>query len=125
MEYYWDDPVVIKYKAGNKLAPHTDERDLTIVVPLNPLRDFPLDGGGTRFWIGGTTPELADDDSGVSLKPKCGSGILFNGNITHSGNSVERYSRFVLMTSITLDQDDEVDDDEYDGEYDDYEVTSV
>lgn len=116
MEYYWDDPVVIKYKAGNMLAPHTDDRDLTIVVPLNPLRDFPLDGGGTRFWIEGTTPELADDDSGVSLQPKCGSGILFNGNITHSGNSVVEGTRFVLMTSITLDEDDEVDDGEYDDE---------
>mmetsp|Transcript_27560 Transcript_27560/g.58240 ORF Transcript_27560/g.58240 Transcript_27560/m.58240 type:complete len:399 (-) Transcript_27560:27-1223(-) len=103
MEYYWDDPVVIKYKAGNKLAPHEDDRDLTIIVPLNPLGSFPLDGGGTRFWLEGTTPEAADETSGISVKPRCGSGIMFNGNITHSGNSVFGGTRFVLMTSITLD----------------------
>eukprot|EP00547_Thalassionema_nitzschioides_P010768 CAMPEP_0194262260 /NCGR_PEP_ID=MMETSP0158-20130606/46456_1 /TAXON_ID=33649 /ORGANISM="Thalassionema nitzschioides, Strain L26-B" /LENGTH=238 /DNA_ID=CAMNT_0039002413 /DNA_START=490 /DNA_END=1206 /DNA_ORIENTATION=+ len=103
MKYYWDDPVVIKYKTGNKLAPHTDDRDLTIVVPLNPLQDFPMDGGGTHFWLEGTTPEIADDGTGISLKPTSGSGILFNGNITHSGNSVVGGTRFVLMTSITLD----------------------
>ena len=107
MDYYWDDPVVIKYKAGNKLAPHDDDRDLTIVVPLNPLDSFPLDGGGTRFWLEGTTPETANETSGISVKPRCGSGIIFNGNIIHSGNSVIGGTRYVLMTSITLDDSKE------------------
>lgn len=119
---YWDDPVVIKYIAGNQLAPHEDMRELTVVVPLNPLETVPLGGGGTRFWLEGTTPEDAantDRTGGVSVKPSAGSGILFNGDITHSGNSVHSGTRFVLMTSITLDDDDddefdEIDDDDQD-----------
>lgn len=104
MDYYWDDPVVIKYTAGNRLAPHEDMRELTIVVPLNPLGGFPLEGGGTRFWPEGTAPEDAGSDAGVSVHPAPGSGIIFNGNITHSGNSVYGGTRFIMMTSINLDE---------------------
>ena len=111
MDFYWDEPVVIKYIAGNTLAPHEDMRDLTIVVPLNPLESIPLVGGGTRFWPGGDAPEAgtanAGSKSGVLLKPPPGSGIIFNGDITHSGNSVYEGTRFVLMTSINLDSEDE------------------
>jgi len=120
--YHWDDPVVIKYIAGNQLAPHEDMRELTIVVPLNPLGEkddtakFPLVGGGTRFWLEGTSPESATSDAGVSIKPSPGSGILFNGDITHSGNSVHQGTRFVLMTSICLDEDSDYDDVDNDGE---------
>lgn len=106
MEYYWDDPVIIKYTAGNRLAPHEDMRQLTIVVPLNPSKDFPLVGGGTRFWPQGTiAPE--DEHGGVSVMAPAGSGIVFNGDITHSGNSVLEGTRFVLMTSINLDDSDD------------------
>ena len=113
--FCWDDPVVIKYDAGNQLAPHEDMRDLTIVVPLNPLKgDFPLPltGGGTRFWLEGTTPACAISDDGVLLKPPAGWGIIFNGEITHSGESVEAGTRFVLMTSIVLDNECESEDEE-------------
>ena len=112
MGYYWDDPVIIKYDAGNELAPHEDMRELTIVVPLNPLGDYPMVGGGTRFWVEGISPACADSDGGVSLMPSAGTGILFNGDITHSGNAVEAGTRFVLMTSIALD--DQADNDEED-----------
>eukprot|EP00957_Ditylum_brightwellii_P046164 3502712-Ditylum_brightwellii.AAC.1 len=77
LKYYWDDPVVIKYDAGNKLAPHEDMRDLTLIVPLNPLNEFPLDGGGTRFWLEGTTPDDADEKDGVNVKPAPGSCLLY------------------------------------------------
>jgi hypothetical protein len=103
MGYYWDDPVVIKYTAGNELAPHVDMRELTVVFPLNPLEYFPLAGGGTRFWLEGTEPDRAGRGDGVSLSPPPGSGIVFNGDIVHSGNSVRGGTRFVLMTSINLD----------------------
>ena len=105
MGTYWDDPVVIKYDVSNQLAPHEDMRDLTIVIPLNPLDQYPLTGGGTRFWLEGTTPDNADCGGGVSIKPAPGSGILFNGEITHSGNTFETGTRFVLMTSVNLDED--------------------
>jgi hypothetical protein len=105
MSFYWDDPVVIKYIAGNRLAPHEDMRELTIVVPLNPTERFPLEGGGTRFWLEGTSPEDTDGNNGVLLTPPPGSGIVFNGDITHSGNSVHEGTRFVLMTSINMDMD--------------------
>ena len=121
--FCWDDPVVIKYDAGNRLAPHEDMRDLTIVVPLNPLlkgdSPLPLTGGGTRFWLEGTTPECATADDGVLLKPPAGWGIIFNGEITHSGESVEAGTRFVLMTSIVLDnesEEEEVQEDDDDDE---------
>jgi hypothetical protein len=115
--FCWDDPVVIKYDAGNCIAPHEDMRDLTIVIPLNPLAEYPLCGGGTMFWLEGTTPESARSEDGVLLKPPAGWGIIFNGEITHSGESVESGTRFVLMTSIVLDDgDDEHDDDEEEGE---------
>ena len=108
VRYHWDDPVVIKYSAGNALAPHEDMRPLTVVIPLNPLEDFPLGGGGgTRFWLEGTRPDCALGSGGVSVQPRPGAGILFNGEITHSGNSVESGTRFVLMTSITLDDPDD------------------
>ena len=113
--FCWDDPVVIKYDAGNCLAPHEDMRDLTIVIPLNPLAEYPLRGGGTMFWLEETTPDLARAEDGVLLKPPAGWGIIFNGEITHSGESVEAGTRFVLMTSIVLDDDDD-DDDEHDEE---------
>lgn len=113
LNFYWDDPVIIKYLAGNRLAPHDDMRELTIVVPLNPLTAFPLDGGGTRFWLEGTCPDQALETDGVSISPSAGSGILFNGDITHSGNSVLQGTRFVLMTSINLD-DMEIDDENED-----------
>ena len=114
MTYYWDETVIIKYIAGNELAPHEDMRELTIVVPLNPLEDFPMAGGGTRFWLAPTSisPDYADSNGGISLKPAAGTGILFNGNITHSGNAVHAGTRFVLMTSITLDDVDEEDEDD-------------
>ena len=107
MAYYWDDPVVIKYTAGNKLAPHQDMRELTAVFPLNPcglsLEGFPgFEGGGTRFWLEGTGPDHAKSSDGVSLTPPPGSGVLFNGEITHSGNVVRTGSRFLLMTSINV-----------------------
>jgi hypothetical protein len=101
MSFYWDEPVAIKYIAGNRLAPHEDMRELTIVIPLNPMESFPLVGGGTRFWLAGTTP---DGENGVLVKPPPGSGIIFNGDITHSGNSVYEGTRYVLMTSINLDE---------------------
>ena len=111
--FCWDDPVVIKYDAGNQLAPHEDMRDLTIVVPLNPLENcYHLTGGGTRFWLEGTTPECATADDGVLLKPPAGWGIIFNGDITHSGESVEAGTRFVLMTSIVLDEEEEEEEEE-------------
>lgn len=110
--FCWDDPVVIKYDAGNCLAPHEDMRDLTIVIPLNPLAGYPLRGGGTMFWLEETTPDLARAEDGVLLKPPAGWGIIFNGEITHSGESVEAGTRFVLMTSIVLDNDDDDDDDD-------------
>jgi len=121
-KFCWDDPVVIKYDAGNKLAPHEDMRDLTIVIPLNPLMvdgsSYPLEGGGTRFWLEGTTPECANADDGILIKPPAGWGIIFNGLTTHSGESVQTGTRFVLMTSIVLDdeEDDDDDDDEDDGD---------
>lgn len=121
MQFYWDDPVAIKYDAGNRyLAPHEDMRELTIVVPLNPLEGFPLVGGGTRFWMqqdavtSTTTTTISEIDDGddngeiyVSLQPPAGTGILFNGDITHSGIGFQEGTRFVLMTSITLDEDEE------------------
>ena len=113
--FCWDDPVVIKYDAGNRLAPHEDMRDLTIVVPLNPLKGefpLPLTGGGTRFWLEGTTPECATANDGVLLRPPAGWGIIFNGEITHSGESVEAGTRFVLMTSIVLDNESESEEEE-------------
>ena len=152
MEYYWDDPVVIKYNEGNKLAPHEDMRDLTIVIPLNPLdnNNFrPLVGGGTRFWLEGSnnnsrsdtaaaisssksaSTTTADDnsnrdddadkgiDSGVLLHPSPGSGIIFNGDIVHSGEAVIKGTRFVLMTSINLDNDYDDDIDNNDDDDDD------
>jgi hypothetical protein len=110
MSFYWDDPVVIKYSAGNQLAPHEDMREITVVIPLNPLDQYPLGGGGTRFWLQGTTQ--ANDSDGISVKPSPGSGILFNGEITHSGNEVVSGTRFVLMTSITFDEEEDDEDDE-------------
>ena len=49
---------------------------------------------------------------GVSIKPPAGCGILFNGNITHSGNALISGTRYVLMTSIVIDNDDDNDDQE-------------
>jgi hypothetical protein len=42
MSFYWDEPVAIKYFAGNRLAPHEDMRELTIVIPLNPVSGLQL-----------------------------------------------------------------------------------
>ena len=69
------------------------------------------------FWLEETTPDLARAEDGVLLKPPAGWGIIFNGEITHSGESVEAGTRFVLMTSIVLDNDDDYEhDDEHDEE---------
>lgn len=102
MDFYWDDPVVIKYTAGNRLAPHQDMRELTIVIPLQTS----LRGGGTKFWLEGTSPENADTNGGILINPPSGSGVIFNGDMTHSGSSVLAGTRFVLMTSINLDDDE-------------------
>lgn len=105
MSYYWDEPVIIKYLAGNDLAPHEDLRELTIVVPLNPSEKFPLVGGGTRFWpeVGACSDSEVSCETGVSVEAPPGCGIIFNGDMTHSGNPVHQGTRFLLMTSINLD----------------------
>ena len=101
----WDEAVVIKYLPGNRLAPHEDLRPLTLVVPL----EHPTDGGGTTFWLQDSLPRFVDEttqmesSNGVTLKPPPGSGIIFNGDITHSGASVHKGTRWILMTSLSVE----------------------
>jgi len=117
MTFYWDDPVVIKYSGGNELAPHCDMRDLTIVIPLQYPDDKRTTShrreGGTKFWLQETSPEQATATCGISVMPTLGSGIMFNGDITHSGSAISSGTRFVLMTSITFDDDVHDNDEEY------------
>ena len=103
--------------------------------------------GGTKFWLQGIDPEAAletikgiqnqkntstnsntnrrigdldcVDDGGVDIAPAVGSGIVFNGEITHTGAAVLQGTRYVLMTSITLDDEDEYDDEDDDDEEED------
>jgi hypothetical protein len=75
--------------------------------PNHQIENFPLVGGGTCFWLEGTPGVTPENTDGVLLKPPPGSGIIFNGDITHSGNSVDGGTRFVLMTSINLDDADD------------------
>mmetsp|Transcript_55784 Transcript_55784/g.63112 ORF Transcript_55784/g.63112 Transcript_55784/m.63112 type:complete len:141 (-) Transcript_55784:17-439(-) len=128
---------------------NTDDTSVSLLVGDATNDDGDSDSGhcttgGTKFWVEGTTPDNAlekiqnvlcrnnniataddndddedNDDGGIEITPSLGSGILFNGEITHTGSEVVEGTRFVLMTSITLDTKEDYDD--YDGEDDENE----
>jgi hypothetical protein len=121
------EPAINRYAEGGLFPPHTDQQALTLNVLLS---DGTFDGGGTAFWREGeplaaaaeppakqarTSPaaeaaglgrEDPDDATlrppTLTVQPRAGVGVVFNGTVTHAGNAVTKGVRHVLVASFSI-----------------------
>jgi len=108
---------------GGGFKPHTDNLDLTILIPLSPPGAF--EGGGTAFWAGDhiadcatckqrdcqcppAYPPVDDEDDERTLphdyvlRPPAGTALVFSGDITHAGLPVSAGTRRMFVMSFGL-----------------------
>ena len=104
-EWASDEPTVNRYTQGGQFEPHEDAYSLSVIILLTD--DF--EGGGTSFWP--TTKEetaMGKDmwktyEKGILVKPEIGTALLFNGDITHSGNRVTSGVRHLYVGSFNVE----------------------
>jgi hypothetical protein len=82
-----------KYSASkgkqSALSQHMDDSELSFVVTLNDS----FQGGGTRFIA---------DDTGTTVAPQGGAGVLFCGRRLHSGVEVVEGNRYILAGFVRV-----------------------
>lgn len=100
LEYSIREPAINIYQApGGNFAVHTDNKALTMVVPLSdPQKDFT--GGGTAFWPQGVVDAQRVDPS-LILKPPAGTAMLFGGSVHHRGMPIQTGTRLVFVASFS------------------------
>eukprot|EP00966_Prymnesium_polylepis_P163152 3770820-Prymnesium_polylepis.1 len=111
--YSAGEPAVNIYTAGGEFAPHTDNENLTVLIPLDLAGAF--EGGGTAFWAdshhrpwskGESVPNAADRSSWLPpahvLKLRLGSALIFGGNVTHAGLPITSGIRHIYVASFSL-----------------------
>ena len=84
---------------------HQDGQHLTILVHLSAEGAFT--GGGTGFWQHGRNAEflsrgLAGVPPDIVVKPIQGEALYWNGDLVHSGCTVEQGTRHILVGSFSL-----------------------
>lgn len=93
------EPAVNRYTEGGEFRIHTDKLSVTLNVLLSEPGAFL--GGGTAFW---SQDNAAHDlNQAVLLKPRQGTGVVFNGDVRHSGGVVESGTRHLYVASFHLD----------------------
>eukprot|EP00747_Dinoflagellata_sp_TGD_P104575 gnl/TRDRNA2_/TRDRNA2_169281_c1_seq1.p1 gnl/TRDRNA2_/TRDRNA2_169281_c1~~gnl/TRDRNA2_/TRDRNA2_169281_c1_seq1.p1 ORF type:complete len:304 (+),score=23.74 gnl/TRDRNA2_/TRDRNA2_169281_c1_seq1:70-981(+) len=97
------EPAINRYTVGGSFRAHTDQRSITIYVLLSDEGNF--SGGGTSFWCQGTRPEDVEGiEEDILVLPGQGTGVIFNGHVTHSGKVVESGTRHLYVASFDLEQ---------------------
>eukprot|EP00929_Paragymnodinium_shiwhaense_P092086 TRINITY_DN51977_c0_g1_i1.p1 TRINITY_DN51977_c0_g1~~TRINITY_DN51977_c0_g1_i1.p1 ORF type:complete len:387 (-),score=53.35 TRINITY_DN51977_c0_g1_i1:14-1174(-) len=103
-----NEPAVNRYSVGGEFKVHTDCYAVTVNVLLSEPESFT--GGGTAFWQQGqdaaTSVAFALEpsiDDALLLQPRQGTGVLFNGNVHHSGRPVQSGTRHLYVASFNLD----------------------
>ena len=95
------EPAINRYSVGCHFPPHTDNLALTVNVLLDQPGSFV--GGGTNFWHEGAPLEHGHQGSAtLRIEPSSGVGVVFNGNVKHSGGAVTAGVRHVLVASFSL-----------------------
>ncbi len=92
------EPAINIYTKGGRFLAHEDGQQLTVLIPLSSPNEF--DGGGTAFWSHQSRGHRVDPPSLV-LKPSRGSVLIFGGDVTHAGLSVEWGERVVFVASFS------------------------
>lgn len=85
------------HSRSGSLRPHTDDMQLTVLVPL----DNAYDGGGTLFWPRGTPKHGAHESSATVVRPPPGTAVIYGGDVLHTGRPVTRGVRHVLVASFS------------------------
>jgi hypothetical protein len=100
LEYSRREPAVNVYTAPNgQFGMHTDNKALTILIPLSdPSIDFT--GGGTAFWSE-SCPIEGEHDPSLVLIPKAGTAMLFGGTVNHKGLPIDTGTRVVFVASFS------------------------
>lgn len=90
------EPAVNRYSEGGSFKTHSDKLDVTLNVLLSEPDAFA--GGGTAFWSEDRAA-LGRPES-LLLKPRQGTGVVFNGSVEHAGREVERGLRHLYVASF-------------------------
>jgi hypothetical protein len=72
------------------LSEHLDDSELSFIITLNDA----FQGGGTHF--------IAADDTGTTVAPNCGAGVIFCGRRMHSGVEVAEGDRYILAGFVRV-----------------------
>ena len=92
------EPAINRYATGGAFEPHRD----TLALTLNVLLSENFEGGGTVFW--NEIPAVAASKiSKITLLPKAGVGVVFNGTVLHAGREVTAGLRHLLVASFSVD----------------------
>ena len=95
------EPAINRYSAGCHFPPHTDNLALTVNVLLDEPGSF--SGGGTNFWREAAALETGySSGAAIRIEPNSGVGVVFNGNVKHSGGPVTVGLRHLLVASFSL-----------------------
>mmetsp|Transcript_158831 Transcript_158831/g.509218 ORF Transcript_158831/g.509218 Transcript_158831/m.509218 type:complete len:182 (-) Transcript_158831:13-558(-) len=94
------EPAVNRYEVGGEFKVHCDAYSVTVNVLLSDPGDFI--GGGTAFWPQDVAGTEDDGDEMLLLRPRQGTGVLFNGSVMHSGRQVESGLRHLYVASFHL-----------------------
>ena len=98
-KYSEQEPAINRYTNGGVFPPHRDALALTVNVLLSDS----FDGGGTEFWEernGGSSEEAKEPT--LTVLPKVGVGVVFNGTVKHAGRAVTGGVRHLLVASFSV-----------------------
>mmetsp|Transcript_30280 Transcript_30280/g.54216 ORF Transcript_30280/g.54216 Transcript_30280/m.54216 type:complete len:190 (-) Transcript_30280:323-892(-) len=98
------EPAVNKYTSGGEFKVHQDYFTITINILLSEPDAFV--GGGTAFWPQHRAKDGKDEhysvEDAVLLRPRQGTGVIFNGEVQHSGRAVQAGVRHLYVASFNL-----------------------
>jgi len=101
LEYSRKEPAVNVYDAPNgQFSIHTDNKALTILIPLSDP-DLDFTGGGTAFWSESSPIIEAEQPPSLVLIPPAGTALLFGGTVSHKGFPIHTGTRVVFVASFS------------------------
>ena len=96
------EPSINRYTNGGKFPLHRDALALTV----NVLLSDEFTGGGTSIWeeMNGSSEESEEEakEPTLTVLPKVGVGVIFNGTVKHAGRSTEGGVRHLLVASFSM-----------------------
>ena len=97
-----NEPAINRYTTCGIFEPHVDSHAITVNILLSDK----FTGGGTQFWRETGDQALSDDGSigepTCIIHPKVGCGMIWNGNVMHSGAETVSGTRYLLVASLTI-----------------------